>query len=128
MITHGSECPTKASPQEISWKTIRTLQRTLPSSCPGVMFLSGGQSEGEATENLNAMNRIEAKKPWSLSFSFGRALQYSCLRSWKGKPENLEAGQKTLLEMAKNNSGATLGKFTGGSGSHESLHVKGYVY
>jgi fructose-bisphosphate aldolase class I len=128
MITPGTECTTKVSSTEIGWKTVRTLQRTLPSACPGVCFLSGGQSEEEASVNLNAMNKLETKKPWNLTFSYGRALQYSCLRAWVGKHENVEAAQKVLLQMAKNNSEATLGKFVGGKGSHESLHVKDYVY
>jgi len=128
MVTPGTECTTKVSASEIAWKTVRTLQRTLPSSCQGVMFLSGGQSEEEASDNLNAMNKLDTKKPWNLSFSYGRALQYSCLRAWLGKPENVVSAQNTLLQMAKNNSEATLGKFVGGKGSHESLHVKDYVY
>lgn len=128
MITPGSECTTKVSANEIAWKTVRTLSRTMPPSLQGVTFLSGGQSEEEASENLNAMNKLDCRRPWVLSFSFGRALQYSCLKAWLGKPENVESAQKTLLQMAKNNSDATLGKFVSGKGSHESLHVKDYVY
>jgi fructose-bisphosphate aldolase class I len=128
MITPGSECPTRVSAKEIGWKTVRTLLRTLPGACPGVTFLSGGQSEGEATENLNEMNKVDVRKPWNLSFSYGRALQYSVLRTWLGKKENVEAAQKTLLQLAENNSLATLGKYQGGTASHESLHVKDYVY
>jgi len=128
MVTQGTECTVKATPQEIAWKTLRTLQRTLPVSCPGVTFLSGGQSEEEASDNLNAMNKLDTKRPWALSFSFGRALQHSCLRAWLGKAENVENAKKVLLQMAKNNSEATFGKFQGGKGSHESLHVKDYVY
>ena len=101
MITPGTECTTKVSASEIGWKTVRTLQRTIPSSCQGVMFLSGGQSEEEASENLNAMNKLDTKKPWNLSFSFGRALQYSCLRAWLGKTENVESAQKVLLQMER---------------------------
>lgn len=130
MVTHGSECPNKVSAQEIAWKTVRTLLRTIPGAIPGVMFLSGGQSEDEATENLNEMNKLDVKRPWNLSFSYGRALQHSCLRAWLGKPENVAEAQRVLLEKAKNNSDATLGKFTGtgSSSGKESLHVKNYVY
>lgn len=128
MVTSGSECTVKATTEEIALKTREALQRTLPVSCPGVTFLSGGQSEEEATENLNYMNKFTGKKPWALSFSYGRALQHSCLRAWLGKAENVENAQKVLLQMAKNNSEATLGKYQGGRGNHESLHVKDYVY
>jgi fructose-bisphosphate aldolase, class I len=130
MVTPGSDSSNKVSAQEIAWKTVRTLLRTIPGAIPGVMFLSGGQSEDEATENLNEMNKLEAKRPWNLSFSYGRALQHSCLRAWLGKPENVAEAQRVFLEKAKNNSEATLGKFTGSGSSSgkESLHVKNYVY
>ena len=132
MVTHGSDCVTKVSSQEIAWKTVRTLLRTIPGAIPGVMFLSGGQAEDEATANLNEMNKLkDVKKPWNLSFSYGRALQHSCLKAWQGKTENLEAAQKVLLEKAKNNSLATLGQYQSNgdsSSGHESLHVKNYVY
>ena len=131
MITHGSDCETKASAQEIAWKTVRTLLRTVPGAIPGIMFLSGGQSEDQATENLNEMNKITTvAKPWNLSFSYGRALQHSCLRAWLGKPENVAEAQRVLLERARNNSQATFGTFksTGSTYGNESLHVKNYVY
>lgn len=128
MITSGSECPQKSSMHDNAWLTVRTLLRTIPGAIPGIMFLSGGQSEDEATDNLNEMNKLDVKKPWNLSFSFGRALQHSCLKAWRGKPENVEAAQKVFLEKAKNNSLATLGKYEGGHGKGESLHVKNYVY
>jgi fructose-bisphosphate aldolase class I len=131
MVTHGSECTVKASAQDIAWKTVRTLLRTIPGAIPGIMFLSGGQSEDEATSNLNEMNKLTTvRKPWNLSFSYGRALQHSCLRAWLGKEENVKAAQQVFLEKAKNNSQATLGQFVGGSSSigGESLHVSNYVY
>jgi fructose-bisphosphate aldolase class I len=132
MITHGTESTEKVSSQEIAWKTVRTLLRTIPGAIPGVMFLSGGQSEDEATLNLNEMNKLhDVKKPWNLSFSYGRALQHSCLRAWQGKKENVAEAKRVLLEKAKNNSLATLGTFqsTGTSSTgNESLHVKNYVY
>jgi fructose-bisphosphate aldolase class I len=132
MITSGSDAQNKAPATEIAWKTVRTLLRTLPGAVPGVVFLSGGQSEDEATDNLNEMNKLSStvKYPWALSFSYGRALQHSTIMAWGGKKENLENAQKTFLERAKNNSLATLGKFTGGSSGagSQSLHVKDYVY
>ncbi|CAA7409607.1 unnamed protein product [Spirodela intermedia] len=95
------------------------------------MFLSGGQSEEEATQNLNAMNKLEVLKPWTLSFSFGRALQSSTIKKWLGKVENVPAAQKAFLARCKANSEATLGKYAGGSpdgAASESLFVKGYKY
>ena len=93
MVTPGSDCPDRKSPGEIAWYTVRTLARTIVPALPGIMFLSGGQSEEEASLHLSAMNKLEGVvKPWALSFSYGRALQSSCLKAWQGKPENLKAG------------------------------------
>jgi len=96
------------------------------------MFLSGGQSEGEATANLNEMNKItHIKTPWSLSFSYGRALQHSCIQAWNGKEENVTKAQDVLIHRARSNGEAQLGKFAGAgadSGSKESLHVTNYTY
>ena len=129
MVTPGSDCKEKKSPKEIAWYTVRTLSRTIVPAVPGVVFLSGGQSEEEATINLNAMNQLtEIPRPWALSFSYGRALQDSCLKAWVGKPENVKAAQDALLNRAQSNSQATMGKYAGGTGSTESLHVKSYVY
>jgi len=133
MITPGSNNANRknVSPQEIGEKTILALSRTLPAAVPGVMFLSGGQSEEEATLNLNAMNAINSKvAPWSLSFSYGRALQHSCIKAWNGKAENVKKAQEVLIHRAKSNSEAQLGKYQGGAGgdASESLHVKNYVY
>jgi fructose-bisphosphate aldolase class I len=95
------------------------------------MFLSGGQSEEDAARNLNAMNMLDAKRrPWTLSFSYGRALQATVLKTWGGKPENKAKAQAILTERAKANSEAQLGKYAGSSdpSANESLFVKGYVY
>lgn len=111
--------------------TVTALRRTVPPAVPGIVFLSGGQSEEEATLNLNAMNKLPVLKPWTLSFSFGRALQQSTLKMWAGKKENIEKAQKAFLERCTANSEATLGKYTGGSSgglASESLYVKGYKY
>jgi len=83
MVTPGASCPEKKSAEEIAWYTVRTLSRSIVPALPGVTFLSGGQSEEEASCNLNAMNKIsEIKRPWALTFSYGRALQQSVLRAW----------------------------------------------
>jgi fructose-bisphosphate aldolase class I len=129
MITPGSESPNKVSAQEIAWKTVRTLLRTVPGAFPGIMFLSGGQSEEEATDNLNEINKLtEVRKPWNLSFSYGRALQHSVLRTWLGKSENVESAQNVFLKLALNNSNATLGKYVSTGNKGESLHVSNYTY
>ncbi|CAM6008875.1 unnamed protein product [Sphagnum balticum] len=131
MVTPGSDAP-KVSAEEIAKYTVRSLQRTVPPAVPGIVFLSGGQSEEEATSNLNAMNALDTIKPWTLSFSFGRALQATVLKTWAGKKENVEAAQKALYIRAKANSEATLGKYGGSAGAAgvgtESLHVKDYKY
>ncbi|KAK1300601.1 Fructose-bisphosphate aldolase cytoplasmic isozyme [Acorus calamus] len=84
MVTPGSDAK-KVSPEVIAEYTVRTLLRTVPAAVPAIVFLSGGQSEEQATLNLNAMNKLKGKKPWSLSFSFGRALQQSTLKAWAGR-------------------------------------------
>ncbi|CAK9178903.1 unnamed protein product [Ilex paraguariensis] len=131
MVTPGSDAP-KVAPEVIAEYTVRALQRTMPPAVPAVVFLSGGQSEEQATVNLNAMNKLKTKKPWSLSFSFGRALQQSTLKAWAGKEENVEKAQAAFLTRCKANSEATLGKYQGGGalseGAAESLHVKDYKY
>lgn len=111
--------------------TVAALRRTVPPAVPGIVFLSGGQSEEVATQNLNAMNKLEVLKPWTLSFSFGRALQSSTIKKWQGKKENVAAAQAAFLERCKANSEATLGKYAGGAAdaaASESLYVKEYKY
>lgn len=83
MVTPGASCPTRAKPEEIAWYTVRTLGRSIVPALPGVVFLSGGQSEEDASLNLNAMNKLQgAPRPWRLTFSYGRALQASVLKAW----------------------------------------------
>lgn len=103
MVTPGQSCPTKATPQQIAAATVTALLRTVPSAVPGITFLSGGQSEEEASVNLDAINKYPAKKPWALTFSYGRALQASVLRAWQGKADQVAAGQQELLKRAKVN-------------------------
>jgi fructose-bisphosphate aldolase class I len=129
MITAGAECPTKASNLDIAWITCRTLSRTIPAAIPGIVFLSGGQSEQEASENLNEMNLVkDIPCPWNLSFSYGRALQASVLKCWLGKEENYTKSQEVFIGLCKNNSQATEGKYVGSGNKGESLYVKNYTY
>ena len=129
MVTPGATCPTRAKPEEIAWYTVRTLSRSISPALPGVCFLSGGQSEEDASLNLNAMAKLDGiQKPWYLTFSYGRALQTSVLKAWQGKEENVAAAQAALLERAKANGSATLGKYEGGSGSTQSDFVANYRY
>lgn len=135
MVTSGQACKTQANAHEIASYTIRTLQRTLPAAVPGVTFLSGGQTEEEATVNLNAINVLvnnaPQRVPWNLSFSYGRALQATCIKTWAGKEENIEAARAVLIVRAKANSEAQLGKYTGSGaseGASVSLFEKDYVY
>ncbi|XP_014505248.1 fructose-bisphosphate aldolase, cytoplasmic isozyme 1 [Vigna radiata var. radiata] len=130
MVTPGSDSP-KVAAEVIAEYTVQALRRTVPAAVPGIVFLSGGQSEEEATLNLNAMNKLEVLKPWTLSFSFGRALQQSTLKTWGGKEENVAKAQGAFLARCKANSEATLGKFVGGSQAglaSESLYEKNYKY
>ena len=130
MVTPGSEHAKKATPADVALYTVRSLQRTVPPALVGVCFLSGGQSEEDASLNLSAINAMPGRKPWALTFSYGRALQASTIKAWAGKEDNVAAAQAVFIKRAKANSEAQLGKYTGstdGSGS-ESLFVKGYVY
>jgi fructose-bisphosphate aldolase class I len=127
MVTQGIDAK-PAGAEAIAKATVTALQRTVPAAVPGIVFLSGGQSEQLATANLNAMNKLDAKKPWALSFSYGRALQASALKAWGGKKENLGAGAAVFMKRAKHNGDATLGKYNGEDGEGESLHVKDYKY
>ena len=120
----------QVTPQKIAEYTIRTLERTVPPSVPGITFLSGGLSEEEASIYLNTMNQIKRKGPWSVTFSYGRALQQSTLKTWGGKAENIPAAQRALLARAQANSEANLGKYIAGSqpSADGTLFVKGYKY
>lgn len=131
MVRSGSDAAVQATPQEIARATVRVLQHTVPCAVPGITFLSGGMSEEEASLSLNYINQQPGPRPWSLTFSYGRALQQSCLKSWMGEAANVKAAQDTLMVRAKANSLANLGKYAGGAGGAEastSTHVKNYVY
>lgn len=131
MVRSGESAPAACSVEEIAKATVRVLQHTVPVAVPGITFLSGGMSEEDATRALDAINRVEGKKPWSLTFSYGRALQQSVLKAWAGKKENTAEAQRQLLIRAKANSEAALGRYAGGAGgvaAGASLHVAGYTY
>mmetsp|Transcript_68885 Transcript_68885/g.190692 ORF Transcript_68885/g.190692 Transcript_68885/m.190692 type:complete len:358 (-) Transcript_68885:271-1344(-) len=133
MVRPGADNKDACSAADIARATVRVLQHTVPVAVPGIMFLSGGMSEEEATVALNEMNKIDAKKPWSLSFSYGRALQQTVLKTWMGKEETVEAAQAALMVRAKANGAANLGKYEGAAGgaggaAGESLHVSNYSY
>lgn len=109
MILPGKDCKIIYTHEHIARSTLKVLKASVPVAVPSVNFLSGGQSEDEATFNLNAINKLGIA-PWHLSFSFGRALQESCLKTWAGQDNNIIAAQITLLERAKLNSLANLGQ------------------
>ena len=129
MVLPGAQCEDKACPEEVAFYTVRTLSRTITPAVPGITFLSGGQSEEDASLNLNAINQLAPiKHPWNMSFSYGRALQTTVLDEWQGKAENVEAAQKALYERCKANGEAALGKYEGGTGSTKSDYVANYTY
>jgi fructose-bisphosphate aldolase, class I len=110
MVVSGKKNPKQAGVQEVAAATIRVLKRCAPVAVPGIAFLSGGQSDLEATAHLDAMNRIGGL-PWKLSFSYGRALQHAPQQAWGGKASNVVAAQKAFSHRAKMNGLATLGKW-----------------
>jgi fructose-bisphosphate aldolase class I len=110
MVIPGKESGEKALPAQIAEATLKVFKKVLPNGLPGQAFLSGGQSEIEATENLNAMHLL-GELPWQLSFSYGRALQDSALKAWKGKAENIAAAQQAFIHRAKMNGLASEGKY-----------------
>lgn len=108
MVLPGKNCANYYTAEEIATVTIKVLKNTVPAAVPSINFLSGGQSEEMATTNLNAINKLGIA-PWHLSFSFGRALQESCILAWNGQDNNVANAQKVLLERSKANSLANLG-------------------
>ena len=112
MVVAGKDCPEQASIEEVAEATIRCLKATVPASLPGIVFLSGGQSDEQATAHLDAMNRIGGL-PWPLSFSYGRAMQSAALKIWsKDIAKNVADAQKTVYARARDNGMAALGKWT----------------
>ncbi|MCH8137901.1 MAG: fructose-bisphosphate aldolase class I [Proteobacteria bacterium] len=116
MVLSGKDCPEQAGVEEVAARTLRCLRRAVPAAVPGMVFLSGGQSDEAATLHLNAMNKLAGRAsaepaPWKLSFSYGRALQAAPLKAWAGDHDKLAAAQAALMERAKANGAATLGQY-----------------
>jgi fructose-bisphosphate aldolase class I len=132
MVLPGKQSGQKVTAEQAAKATVQALQRSTPPAVPGVTFLSGGQSEEEATVNLNAMNALAlGQRPWKLSFSYGRALQKTVLKVWGGKKENVAKAQEALLVRARANGLASVGKYTGDANSASasaSSYVKDYKY
>ena len=111
MVLPGYECSKQASDDEIAAASVRVYEWTVPAAVPGIVFLSGGQSDEQATARLNAMN-LTAPHPWELSFSYGRALQAAAQQAWKGNAANRDAAQRAFYHRAKMNSVARFGKYS----------------
>ena len=123
MVLSGYDCPVQASSDEVAEWTIRCLEHHLPAAVPGAVFLSGGQSEEVATINLDAINRCE-KRPWELSFSFGRALQASALKAWADDPDDLTTAQGKFQRRAAETAAARAGRYVPGESTEQvSVHA-----
>jgi len=131
MVTPGAQSGKTADAKTIAEYTVGALKRNVPPAVPGIMFLSGGQSEIDATLNLNAMN--QSPNPWHISFSYARALQNTTLKTWAGKDENVVAAQAKMIQRASANSKAQLGKYDPATADEdasaaEGMYVKNYTY
>jgi fructose-bisphosphate aldolase class I len=113
MAVSGKKCARQSSVEEVAEKTVRLLKACVPAAVPGIAFLSGGQSDEEATAHLNAMNKL-GSLPWRLTFSYGRALQAAPQKAWSGKAENVAAGQRAFTHRARMNALATKGEWESG--------------
>jgi len=111
MVVSGKGCPAQAGTSQVAEATVRTLSRVVPPAVHGIVFLSGGQTPRQATENLNAMNAT-GKHPWELSFSYGRALQDPVLKAWRGKAASVPAAKEAFFHRSKLNGAARYGKYT----------------
>ena len=111
MIVPGKKCPSQVSVEEVAERTIMVLERCVPVAVPGIAFLSGGQSDEQATAHLDAMNKIGGF-PWNMTFSYGRALQAAPQKAWSGKKQNVPAAQKAFAHRAKMNGLASLGEWS----------------
>ena len=131
MVTPGMQCPNRATPAQIAEATVTAFQESVPQDVTGVVFLSGGQSEEEASVNLSAINNAKGNNKWALTFSYGRALQASAQKAWAGKKENEAAAQHEFMKRAEANSQASLGQYKGGvagSAAGESQFVEKHTY
>lgn len=128
MVRTGVSSGQQTTYDDIAEHTIHAFQEAVPVSMPGVVFLSGGMTEIEASSALNAINKYKAVKPWRLTFSYGRALQASVLKAWNGKSENRTKAQEMLMVRARANGMASNGTYEQETGNEESLHEENYVY
>ena len=112
MVLSGKDAANRAGPEVVAEKTVTCFRRAVPAAVPGIVFLSGGQSDEEATVNLNAINRNRGNAPWQLSFSYGRGLQASPLKVWSGDAKKVPAAQQAFLHRAKVTSAAREGVYT----------------
>ena len=112
MVISGKDAPEQAGVEEVARATVECLLRSVPAAVPGIVFLSGGQSDKRATAHLNAMNALYENLPWELSFSYARALQDLPMKTWKGDPSNVEEAQKAFYHRAKMNSAARSGSYS----------------
>jgi fructose-bisphosphate aldolase, class I len=110
MVTAGKNSPKQASPAQVAEKTVQLLKAVVPADVPGIAFLSGGQSDRQATEHLSLMNEM-GKLPWRLTFSYGRALQAAAMKTWAGKADNVPAAQSAFLLRVRMNSLAASGRW-----------------
>ncbi len=112
MVVSGAECPEQAGVEEVARQTVVCLRRTVPAAVPGIVFLSGGQSNEKATAHLNAMNALGEPNPWQLSFSYGRALQEPPLSAWRGKAANVRKAQDAFFNRSRMNGAARSGRYS----------------
>ena len=110
MVLSGYECPEQASHEEVAELTVRCFSRHVPAAVPGIVFLSGGQTDEDATANLNAIN-ARGTQPWQLSFSYGRALQQAALKAWAASPDDVEPARRAFYHRAKMNGAARSGLY-----------------
>ena len=111
MVISGKGCSVQADIEQVAVATVECLLRTVPAALPGVVFLSGGQGDQQATAHLNAMHRTYPNLPWVLTFSYARALQDLAMKTWAGKPENVEAAQQAFAHRARLNAAASQGEY-----------------
>jgi fructose-bisphosphate aldolase class I len=110
MVVSGKDCPKQAGVERVAEETVRCLKRTVPAALPGIVFLSGGQSDEAATAHLNEMAKMPGL-PWPLTFSYSRALQNPPLKTWRGSPANVAAAQRVFYHRARMNGFAAQGKY-----------------
>src|SRR5437016_10792983 len=110
LVVAGKKSKNQGSVDEVAEKTVKALKACVPAAVPGIAFLSGGQSDEDATAHLDAMNKL-GNLPWPLTFSYGRALQAAPQKAWSGKPENVPAAQRAFTHRARMNSLATNGEW-----------------